>query len=79
MCPARKSEDKLATYKAIDDYIRKKYGRSVKSCWIAHVKELHGLNHRKSPNRISPSKRKIPCPPQMRPLIEDAMRFFGMF
>lgn len=28
-----------ATNKEIEDYVKKKYGFTVKTCWIAHVKE----------------------------------------
>jgi len=34
----------MATYKEVQEYIKKKYGFIVKTCWIAHVKEMCGLN-----------------------------------
>ena len=68
----------MATYKQIQDDIRSSHGRVVKSCWIAHVKELNGLAPRQSPNRISPSQRKFPCPEEFRPLIEQSMKRMGM-
>ena len=68
----------MATYRDIESYVRRKHGRSVKSCWIAHVKELNGLPLRKAWNRRSPAVRAEPCPPSVRDLIEDAMRHLGM-
>jgi hypothetical protein len=66
------------TYRAIQDNIKKKHGRVVKTCWIAHVKELNGLNPRNAPNRQSPTRRVHPCPPDVRPLIEAEMRRLGL-
>lgn len=68
----------MATYRQIQDDIKKRHGRVVKTCWIAHVKELNGLNPRKAPNRISSSKREVPCPIAVRPIIEASMRRLGM-
>jgi hypothetical protein len=68
----------MATYRQIQDDIRERHGRLVKTCWIAHVKELHGLHPRVAPNRISPSERQAPCPPEWQPVIEESMRRFGM-
>ena len=68
----------MATYAQIQDDIRKRYGRTVKTCWIAHVKELNGLDLRAAPNRQSATSRVAPCPPEWRPVIEDSMRRLGM-
>ena len=68
----------MATYKDIQEDVRKHRGQTVKSCWIAHVKELNGLKPRISPNRISKSTRKVPCPPKFRPIIEESMKRLGM-
>jgi len=68
----------MATYLQIQTDIRQRHGRTVKTCWIAHVKELNGLTLKMSPNRISPTSRKHPCPPEWRSAIEDSMRRFGM-
>lgn len=68
----------MATYKQIQLDIKKRYGKSVKTCWIAHVKELNGLNPRVAPNRISTKKREVPCPENIRPLIEESMRRLKM-
>ena len=68
----------MATYKQIQEDVRRRHGRTVKTCWIAHVKELNGLTLRQAPNRIAKSQRVVPCPESFRPLIEESMRHFGM-
>lgn len=68
----------MATYRQIQDDVRARYGRSVKTCWIADVKASHGLADRTAANRINPHERQHPCPEDARPLIEDSMRRFGM-
>ena len=68
----------MATYRDIQEDVRRRYGRAIKTCWIAHVKELNGLDLRPAPNRLSAAKRVNPCPPEVRPLIEDSMRRLGM-
>jgi hypothetical protein len=65
-------------YTAIQDDVRARYGRTVKNCWIAHVKELNDLPLAKAPNRQSPSRRVYPCPDYARPWIEKSMRRVGM-
>jgi hypothetical protein len=68
----------MATYRQIQEDIRGRYGCTMKTCWIAHVKELNGLRPRVAPNRASKSTRQYPCPPDWRPVIEASMRRFGM-
>jgi hypothetical protein len=68
----------MATYKEIQEYVKDHYGCTLKTCWIAHVKELNGLKPRVAHNRISADHRKHPCPDSKRPLIEEAMRYYGM-
>ena len=68
----------MTTYAEIQEDIKKKNGRTVQTCWIAHVKELNGLPLRKAPNRLSVTNRQAPCPTEVRPLIESSMRRFGM-
>ncbi len=63
----------MATYKDIQDWVRKKYGFAPKSCWIAHCKELNGLPVKT--NRSTP--RVVPCPANKRVAIESAFRHFG--
>jgi hypothetical protein len=66
----------MSTYAVIQSDVKKRFGRSIKTCWIAHVKELNGVQMRHAPNRIG-SKRKYPCPGWARPLIEDSLRRYG--
>jgi hypothetical protein len=68
----------MATYGDIQKDVKKRYGKTVKTCWIAHVKELNGLPLRKAPNRYSPSYREVPCPEAVRPMIDDSMRRLGV-
>lgn len=44
----------MATYKEIQEFIQKKYGYCVKTCWIAHMKEVCGLPVKMANNRYSP-------------------------
>lgn len=68
----------MATYKQIQNDVRQRHHITVKSCWIAHVKELNGLSPRPAPNRITSDKRKYPCPDDIRPIIEDSMKNLGL-
>ena len=68
----------MATYAEIQRYVKDRYGFQAKTCWIADVKAEHGLITRQAPNRISQSKREVPCPPDKRPAIKDALHHFEM-
>lgn len=68
----------MATYKNIQAYVKLNFGKSVKTCHIAHVKHLNGLKMRLASNRKSPDSRVYECPSEFRPLIEQAMKHFGM-
>ena len=68
----------MATYKEIQTQVRERNGFVPKSCWIAHVLSDHGRTGKPSPNRISPTDRKHPCPANKRPAIEEALRHFRM-
>lgn len=52
----------MATYKQIQEYVKDNHGYTAKTCWIAHMKEVSGLQPRMSPRRHSPHKRVHPCP-----------------
>ncbi len=69
----------MATYAEIQEYVRARCGRTVKTCWIAHVKELTGLPVKRSHKRMPGSPRKHPCPNWARPIIQGAMQHFRMF
>jgi len=68
----------MTTYNQIQSWIRDKYGYSVKTCWIAHVKELYGIPMREAPNRASSTARKNPCPNNKIKLIKDALKHYDM-
>jgi mRNA-degrading endonuclease RelE of RelBE toxin-antitoxin system len=68
----------MATYKQIQDYVRKHHGYTPETCWIAHVKELVGLLVRTAHNRQESTRRK-PCPPEKQEHIKKALEYFGMF
>jgi hypothetical protein len=51
----------MATYTEIQEWIKKKYGYTVKTCWIADVKAQCGLPMRTAHNRKG-KNRMYPCP-----------------
>ena len=60
----------MPTYSEIQKYVKRRYRRVMKSCYIAHVKADIGL-----PMRIERRHpRKYPCPDAYRPWIEEAFR-----
>ena len=67
----------MATYKQIQEHIAQKHGVTVKTCWIADVKDSYGLTRGPAPNRKG-THRKNPCPQKYRRPIEDALRHFKM-
>ncbi len=68
----------MASYKEIKKYINEKYGISIETCWIAHVKEICGLNVSQAPNRKNPKERVKPCPQEKEKYIKEAFRFYKM-
>lgn len=68
----------MATYKEIQDYVKNKYDFMPQTCWIAHMKNLCGINTRKAPNRISENSRKKPCPLSKQKYIKEAFKHFNM-
>ncbi len=65
-----------ATYLEIQEFVKKKHGKTVKTCWIAHAKEICGLNPKRSHKRIG--KRVYPCPDEKLIWIKEAFRHFKM-
>lgn len=69
--------DKLG-YKRERYYIRDRYGedtfRKVQTCHVSHVKSALGLTGRTTPKRIDADARVKPCPPDLWPMIEEAVR-----
>lgn len=72
-----KKASRMATYSQIQEYVKMQYHCAVKTCWIAHVKELNGMKPRVAHNRISAQERKFPCPDEKRIMIENALKHFG--
>lgn len=64
----------MAIYKDVQTYVKEKYNISIKTCWIAHMKEIYGLKPKTSPNRIDVNKRKYPCPEDKKEIILEAFR-----
>ena len=67
----------MATYREIQNWVQQQYGWQPKTCWIAHCKELAGLERYDAPNRIE-GERANPCPEAKREVIFAAFRHFGM-
>lgn len=68
----------MATYKEIQDFVKKKHGYIPKTCWIAHCKEVLGISVKMANNRISPEKRTHPCPEKKIGDIKEAFIYFKM-
>ncbi|MCR2834086.1 hypothetical protein [Parerythrobacter lacustris] len=67
----------MATYREIQDWVKKQSGFVPKTCWIADLKHQHKLTAKIAPNRQG-SARAYPCPPDRREAIESAFRHYGM-
>lgn len=68
----------MGIYERIQGYVKSKYGYSVKTCWIAHVKEMCGLKPRVASNRLNRDHRCNPCPTEKVESIREALRHLGM-
>lgn len=67
----------MATYRAIQEWVKDTYGWTPERGWIAHCKELCGIPIRPAPNRATAGRAR-PCPPERVPQIMSAFRHFGM-
>ena len=68
-----------ATYNAIWDWIKAKYGYRVTNLNIAQVKQKHGIIERENYNKPkSPDSKQPGCSEEKVKAIEDAMRHFQM-
>ena len=67
----------MVTYQDVQFAVRAVAGFVPKTCWIAHVLELHRVTLRVAPNRITPASRKNPCPPDKIPAISAALYKLG--
>jgi len=52
----------MATYNQIKSYIKDRYGYTPRSTWIAHAKEICGLNPKTAATRRLADERINPCP-----------------
>ncbi len=68
---------KMATYKDIQEWVKEEYGFSIKTCWIADMKEECGLKPKKASNRKE-EKRQYPCPSDKKDQIKNAFKYFNM-
>ena len=68
----------MASYKEIQEYIKKKHGYVAKTCWIAHIKSEFGISTRVAVNRKDFEKRVYPCPKDKQQDIVDALKYFNM-
>ncbi len=66
----------MATYKEIQDWVKKHYGFVPKDCWIAHCKEINNIPVNKSPRRKG--ERLVPWPENKQPAIKAAFQHFEM-
>ena len=67
----------MATYREIGAWVKREYGFTVKTCWIAHCKELCGLPRRDAPNRYG-VWRVQPCPQNKEAANKAAFKHFGI-
>ena len=64
----------MATYKEIQEYVKKEHNVSVKTCHIAFVKRAKGISMRTNRTKAY----KYPCPAEYFPYIEEALKHFSM-
>jgi hypothetical protein len=63
-------------YKEAHDLYKKRYGKHIKSSWIANILSDHGKTKGKSPNRKG--NYKFPCPDHVRPNLEKILKELKM-
>ncbi|GIW42173.1 MAG: hypothetical protein KatS3mg076_2750 [Candidatus Binatia bacterium] len=67
----------MATYVDIQVWVKEHYGFWPSTAWIAHCKEMFGLEVKPARNR-KPGGRAYPCPPDKVEAIRAAFEHFGM-
>lgn len=65
------------TYEKAQIIYKKRYRRTVKTCWIADIKRKHGKTKCQSWNRIG-TKPKYPCPTDIFPKLEKILKELQM-
>jgi hypothetical protein len=68
----------MPTYSEIQKFVQRRHGFIPTTTWINHVKVVWGLPTRQAPNRAGWRRRVVPCPPEKREAIEQALRHFGL-
>jgi hypothetical protein len=68
----------MATYSEIQKLVQRHHGFVPKPAWITRVEALRGLPTRPAANRAGRGRRVVPCPPEKREAIEQALRHFGL-
>jgi len=71
-----KQNNNMATYEEIQKFVKKRYRTTVKTCHIAHAKEILGLPVKRSWRRIGERKYKVSN--TKLTYIDDAFRHFNM-
>ena len=66
----------MATYNQIKDYVKAQYGYTPRSTWIAHAKEIYGLNPKMAATRRSSNERVNPCPQDKQDDLRKAFEHF---
>lgn len=65
------------TYKQAQDAYKKKYGKVVKTCWIADIKREFNPSMKPAPNRLGDTPTN-PCPADVYPKLKKIMMEGGM-
>jgi hypothetical protein len=68
----------MPTYSEIQKFVQHHHGFVPRTAWIEHVKVVWGLPTRRAANRAGRGRRVVPCPPEKREAIEQALRHFGL-
>ena len=68
----------MPTYSEIQKFVQHHHGFVPTTAWIEHVKVVWGLPTRRVANRAGRGRRVVPCPPEKREAIEQALRHFGL-
>ena len=65
------------TYQVIQDEYYARYGKTVKTCWIAHIKRDYNATTRVAPNRAGEEAANL-CPSDIYPKLEAVMLDLGV-
>lgn len=64
------------TYPDIQQYVKEKYNESVKTCHIAHAKQILGYDVKPAHNRVNEQERKYPCPEEFVEYVKEAIEYY---